>query len=294
MPQFRALTERDRPELDTFLQRHADTTMFLRSNLYMVGLTYEGKVFEAEYVGAFEKGRLVGVAAHAWNHNLLVQAEQHLDALVCQTVSLSRRPVAGFLGPVDQVKEAIAALHLEGIEPMHFGNDDLYGLDLLEMSLPSKLQSGDVVCRGARTGDLSRLTEWRVAYCAEVLGDQIDDQLREEARELILKLHEQGDLWVLEDQGHLVAMTAFNAKVPDCVQVGGVWTPPEQRGRGFARSVVAGSLVQARDRGVRRGILFTDNPAASRAYESIGFRKIGTFGFVLFHDPVMVGASISR
>ena len=77
--------------------------------------------------------------------------------------------------------------------------------------------------------------------------------------------------------------TAFNATLPDCVQVGGVFTPPELRGRGHGRAVVAASLEIARSEGVTRSILFTDeaNAPARRAYEAIGFREIGRYGIVL-------------
>ena len=67
------------------------------------------------------------------------------------------------------------------------------------------------------------------------------------------------------------------------MQVGGVWTPPETRGRGYARCVVAGSLLHARAQGVTRALLFTmeSNVAAVRAYEALGFRRIGDYGLML-------------
>jgi len=80
-----------------------------------------------------------------------------------------------------------------------------------------------------------------------------------------------------------VAYSVFNAMLPDIVQIGGVWTPPECRGRGYARSVVAGSLVAARTQGVARAVLFADplNAAARAAYLSIGFAIVGDYGLVL-------------
>ena len=62
------------------------------------------------------------------------------------------------------------------------------------------------------------------------------------------------------------------------------WTPPALRGRGYGRSVVAGSLQIARDRGARLAVLFTgeDNGAARAAYVSIGFRPIGDYAIVFF------------
>lgn len=65
------------------------------------------------------------------------------------------------------------------------------------------------------------------------------------------------------------------------VQVGGVYTPPALRSRGYARCAVAGSLLAARAEGAERAILFTNNPAAVRAYEALGFARIGEYALVL-------------
>ena len=82
-------------------------------------------------------------------------------------------------------------------------------------------------------------------------------------------------------------MTAFSAVLPDMVQVGGVFTPVERRGRGYGRAVVAGSLLDARADGVVEAILFTEaeNHPAQRAYEALGFERIGDYGMVML-DPV--------
>jgi predicted GNAT family acetyltransferase len=85
---------------------------------------------------------------------------------------------------------------------------------------------------------------------------------------------------VLAIGDNLVAMTGFNAQIPGIAQVGGVFTPRELRGRGYARRVVAGSLIDSRGE-IERAILFTPNPAAARAYEAIGFRRTSSFALVI-------------
>jgi predicted GNAT family acetyltransferase len=79
-----------------------------------------------------------------------------------------------------------------------------------------------------------------------------------------------------------VSVCTHNARVSETVQIGGAWTPPELRGRGYARRVVAGSLREAEWEGVTRAILFTDNVAARCAYKALGFRRIGEYGMVVF------------
>ena len=67
------------------------------------------------------------------------------------------------------------------------------------------------------------------------------------------------------------------------MQVGGVYTPPEFRRRGYARAVVAASLGEAATGGAEQAVLFTPqaNKAAQRAYEAIGFRSSGRYRVTL-------------
>ena len=84
----------------------------------------------------------------------------------------------------------------------------------------------------------------------------------------------------------MVGSGCFNARLPDVVQLGGIFTRPEDRGRGYARRLVAGMLQHARADGAPRAVLFTgqDNLAAQRAYEAIGFEPIGLYGLVLWNE----------
>ncbi len=89
---------------------------------------------------------------------------------------------------------------------------------------------------------------------------------------------------LVQAPAHVAVLAREAVRLPEIVQIGGVWTPPALRGRGYARAVVAGSLVAARKRGVQHAVLFADplNPAAKRAYLSLGFRIVGDYGLVLF------------
>lgn len=72
------------------------------------------------------------------------------------------------------------------------------------------------------------------------------------------------------------------------VQVGGVYTPPGQRSRGFARRAVALHLAEAHGYGVQEAILFAAGTAAVRAYRKLGFERIGDYRIVEFSGTVTV------
>ena len=65
------------------------------------------------------------------------------------------------------------------------------------------------------------------------------------------------------------------------VQVGGVYTPPDLRGRGHARRALALHLAAS---GAERATLFSASAMAARAYRAVGFRQIGDWTLLLLRD----------
>ncbi|HEY1816452.1 MAG TPA: GNAT family N-acetyltransferase [Kofleriaceae bacterium] len=277
---IRVLVPADDAAMRAFLTPRAATSMFLLSNSLAAGLVDEGKPLHATYAGAFEAGELVGVVAHCWNGMVLVQAPPELlHELARFAVAQSRRAIAGFSGPSDQVAIARGAFELPPASVDEL--ESLYSLALADLHIPAALARGDVTCRHPSASELPLLAAWRGAYHVESLGAVDNDELATRAAREIDQLAARSHVWVLEHAGEVVALTGFNAYIPGMAQVGGVYTPPASRGRGYARCAVAGSLLDARDRGDTRAILFTPNPAAARAYEAIGFRRIGDYALVM-------------
>ena len=108
--------------------------------------------------------------------------------------------------------------------------------------------------------------------------------MRAESQDRFRRLVDQGLGFVLLARGRPVSTTAFNATVPDMVQVGGVFTPPQLRGRGYTRTIVAHSLVDATRQGATRAVLFAarGNGSSQRAYRALGFEQVGPFRLTVF------------
>ena len=279
---LRVLQAGDEPALEAFLSGHADSSMFLRANARAAGLVDHGRPLEATYIAAFEGDRITAVAAHCWNGNILVQAPRQLNDVVRAAVARSGRAVAGLLGPWEQVVAARQALGLEHAPTAPTGRDELFSLTLSNLIVPEPLRARRVTCRRSDAADLDLLVAWRVAFNVESLGHTDGPDLRARSREDVTRTHEAGSIWMLLAGSEPVSCSAFNSRLPDMVQIGGVWTPPALRGRGYARSVVAGSLLDARRDGVTRAVLFAEDPAAKRAYLPLGFRVVGDYGLILF------------
>jgi GNAT superfamily N-acetyltransferase len=286
--EWRVLTAGDEERLEQFLAAHRDTSMFLRSNARRAGLVYEGAPFQAVHVGSFQGDTLTGVAAHAWNGLMLFQAPDGPDAvatLARACAERSERPVTGFAGPLAQVKAGRAALGLTDAPAAMDGCEWLYAMDLADIIVPDALRNGTIVCRPPRADERELLCEWRFAYDIETLGSPDSDETRERSTAFLDRQIADGDVWVATEAAAEapmpVSLSAFNAALPDIVQLGGIYTPPALRGRGYAKAAVAHSLLMARERGASRAVLFTENPSAARSYEAVGFRRTGDYSLVL-------------
>jgi GNAT superfamily N-acetyltransferase len=279
---LRILDPADEPLLEAFLAAHRDTSMFLRSNIRRAGIAFRPEPFHAVYVGDFREGRLTGVVAHTWNGMILMQALEDAGELARECVRVSGRSVTGLIGPLDQVKQARAALGLTSSPAAMESDEWLYALDLSELIIPDALSSGLVTCRPPLDGERDTLREWRFNYDVETLGSAASDESRRRSTEYLDVQIAERNAWVAVENNRPVSLSSFNATLPDIVQLGGIYTPPDLRGRGYAKVAVAGSLLVGRERGASRAVLFTSNPSAARSYEALGFRRVGDYGLVLF------------
>ncbi len=286
MAEVRELRPGDEEPLERFLVQHPDTTMFLRNNWREGGLAPGTERCQGTWAGAFEGEDVVAAGALFWNGNVMVEGEEHLEDVTRTAVRGAARPAQGVIGTPAQVSAVRACLGLEDRATYLDSVEDLFSLDLANLRVPEALASGVVMCRYTQEADVPTLIEWRTAYTIEALNLPEEHAMVEDIEERVRSRVGTGDHYVLEADGAIVAMTAWNAKVPDCYQVGGVYTPPPLRSRGYARSAVGGSLLDARSGGVARSILFTpqDNAAARACYLGLGYEIVGLYQIVGFED----------
>jgi len=89
------------------------------------------------------------------------------------------------------------------------------------------------------------------------------------------------------DDGQPVSMIGLAPRVAGVVRIGPVYTPPPQRGRGYAGSAVAAGSRQALAGGAERCMLFTDlaNPTSNKIYAEVGYRRIGDWEEIALERP---------
>ena len=273
---WREVTEADLAWVQPFLRAHVQSSMFFLSNLNEHGI--DGTADRAMRIWALDDGRK-GLFALSNGGMILMQApDATKEDWLATRAFWAERELIGCLGDGAQVAAFFEATGM-GDRPMSLNEDEPgYRLGLAQLKMPD--------CNGFSMVPLGEdyralAVKWRTAYHGEVLGTPAQ-KCAEMAEQDIAKYVEKDSHRILLRDGVPVAKTGFNATLPDTVQIGGVYTPPELRGQGLARRAVALHLQEARDKGATRAILFAANEAAARAYESIGFERNGTFSLMMF------------
>jgi predicted GNAT family acetyltransferase len=94
--------------------------------------------------------------------------------------------------------------------------------------------------------------------------------------ETLLRRIDAGLVWLwARDDGRRVHMTAANPPSLGVTRIGPVYTPPEERGRGWATAAVAAVSRRILDAG-EVPCLFTDqaNPTSNRVYVALGYQPV--------------------
>lgn len=271
----------DVPAITSRLLAEAERAMFPLANLAAHGIAGGHPRAMNFWIGRDPVSDVVGITDEGMVMPLLSTA-----AAPDAARALAGRAVMGMAGAADGVRALAAACGL-GDAPMKLSQDEPhFALRLSDLVLPD---CGGLRLIPARDAPRELLIGWRSDYDVEVLGGTPVVARAEAAATL--------DGWLAADSHRVlmrgdvpVALTGFNARLPDIVQVGGVWTPPALRGQGLARRAVALHLAEARAQGVTRATLFSASDKAARAYRAIGFRQIGTFALILFRDRPVVAA----
>ncbi|MHB1592842.1 MAG: GNAT family N-acetyltransferase [Streptosporangiaceae bacterium] len=132
----------------------------------------------------------------------------------------------------------------------------------------------------ATTDDVALVAEWFSAFAGD--ADEQAGRLRGTSahevpdRPELLHRIRAGSLWFWADEaGQRVHLTGVSPPSFGVARIGPVYTPPAQRGRGWASNAVArvSGLVQARG---ARVCLFTDqaNPTSNKIYAALGYQPV--------------------
>ena len=272
----------DIPAIEAFLSDHAATTMFLRANLARHGLMNRTHPHGTAYYVEGEEA-VTGVFGISNAGFVMGQGRDWRGF----ARAIAGREVIGLNGAKDQVEAARAEFDFAGADFALDRDEPHFRLSLVRLDEGAL---GPQTLRPTVSADLSLLIRWNAAYTIETLGADDGPDNAAEAVARSERMIAEGYGRILMEGDTPVAMTAFNAELPDMVQIGGVYTPREFRGRGYARTAVGRHLIEVRQAGGREAILFASGEAACRAYAAIGFQRIGVYTLVILRTALKVAA----
>jgi len=151
-------------------------------------------------------------------------------------------------------------------------------LHVLGELVPPSPVPGRLVAAGEADSDL--VTEWFAAFMGDA-DEQAGRPRGSNAHEMpgpaeLGRWLQSGRLWFwVDDTGRPVHMTGARPPAFGVARIGPVYTPPAERGRGWASNAVAAvsELILAEG---ARACLFTDqaNPTSNKIYTALGYRPV--------------------
>ncbi len=269
-------TEADRSQIEAFLAPHAPFAMFPLNNLAHYGMA-GGSDYAVTCWIARRDSRITDVMTLCDNGMAMpfLPSADYAAAVA----AMEDRPLMGIIGPTDQVRGVEAQGFADA--PRTLDHDEPHFLlELDRMTVPD----GPGMLRPLQDAPADVIKGWMLDYQLTALNTPAGEAGQMVESSYANYVARDSHRVLMEEQTPL-AMTGFNAQLPDIVQIGGVYTPPDLRGRGHARRALALHLVEAAMRGVTRATLFSASDMAARAYRAIGFERIGDWTLLLFDGP---------
>ena len=270
-------TDKDRADIEAFLNTHATTSMFPLANLARHGMNGGHPRACTFYIR--RDPHITDVLTVSDEGALFPQCPNGFDDVADIFNGQTVKAILGTASQVAALRKTLGLTHkaqLDTVEPA-------YKLDLADLIVPQTT----LTLHPLEKVPFDTLVQWRAAYNVESLGVPADKAVHNAANDITYYIESAShrSVW---DGDTPVAMTGFNAALPDIVQIGGVYTPPDLRSRGYARTAVARHLAQVAKDGVTQAVLFAANPAAERAYRAIGFTPNGQFTIAFYDAPQVI------
>ena len=129
----------------------------------------------------------------------------------------------------------------------------------------------DVIVRKAEEKDKEILKQFVKEFHKEGLNEDVSEEHLENG----FYEHLEKGYYVLEKDGKIVAQTITTRKLEKGKSVSGVYTPKEERCKGYAYNLIYRVSKEFLEGGAEYCVLFTDdsNPISNHVYEKIGYER---------------------
>ena len=139
--------------------------------------------------------------------------------------------------------------------------------------------------RAALASDRAVLREWMVGFHRDALAHELDAP--DAAVQEWLASHDRA-LYLWQGEDGPSSMAGTQGRTPSGIRVSLVYTPPEHRGRGYARNLVAHVSQAQLDEGRRECYIYTDlaNPTSNHIYAAVGYEPVADVVHLRLDPPL--------
>lgn len=123
--------------------------------------------------------------------------------------------------------------------------------------------------------DIHFFPYWAEAFFAAVSYGTTEMSIPQDAAPYLYRIASK-KIYILEDNGIPASMAGYTREMQTAIGVAFVYTPPYERGKGYASSIVAQISQLALDNGFTKCVLYTDlaNPTSNSIYQKIGYKPV--------------------
>jgi hypothetical protein len=213
-------------------------------------------------------GELIGMASHTPPHDLVVTEidSEAMRALARRLIEEKclLEGVTGLSEAAKRFADQWCQVTSEFLKPAKA----LGIYELHDVKFPS-LPAGTF--REARASDVEVVAKWWWEFAQEI-GEPLTASARPEAEQAIADHR----IYVWEKDEAIMSMAGWGGITPNGLRLMLVYTPMENRRKGFASATVAALSQKMLDSGRKACFLFTDlgNPTSNHIYKAMGYRFV--------------------
>jgi GNAT superfamily N-acetyltransferase len=263
----RLLSNADIPALYALAECDPIRFMTARINAEVHG--FEGKLVRAW--GSFDSGgQMHGVLLRFSNTAVVMDCDGASGTLFADVID-RERGIAGIRGCMETMQTVQPALR-------RYTSSDLEESRFMRLSFPP-------CCSPERLSRARRATLADLDKLAQLYAGA---GIMYRSRANVAARLERERVFVVEEQpagrrpSRVVACALLNVEGAEVGIIGGVYTLPEARGKGYASACTA-ALALDLQRDGKLPCLFYENPVAGRVYRNLGFEEIGLWGILYLH-----------
>lgn len=207
-------------------------------------------------------------------HNITLYATDNRinpEAIACLIDGLDDREIPGVITAKTLAESFAKAYSLrKGITFATTMSQRIYELTAVNPDIP---RVGTV--RLLDEKDMHFFPYWAEAFYAAGSYGRTEMSIPQEPDPYLYRIASK-KLYVLENNGMPVSMAGYTRVMQTAIGVAFVYTPPYERGKGYATSIVAQISQLALDKGYTKCVLYTDlaNPTSNSIYQKIGYRPV--------------------